>query len=109
MVREGISMEKCTDLYRLGHNTLTATRYQDETLGPMSDPTLDPGFLLLHSNAQHHVTSNKIPLTYHVLVHPKSQQGFDQSFVLIASVKHGGSTMMIATSEKAVVKKIMNV
>lgn len=36
----GISMDGNKDLYRLGNRTLTAVRYQDVILGPMSDPML---------------------------------------------------------------------
>ncbi|KAI4883578.1 hypothetical protein NFI96_009970, partial [Prochilodus magdalenae] len=58
MVCGGISLEGRTDLYRLDNGTLTATRYQDEILGPLVRPYADPvglGFLLVHNNAQAHV------------------------------------------------------
>ncbi|KAI4872921.1 hypothetical protein NFI96_005299 [Prochilodus magdalenae] len=54
----GISLEGCTDLYRLDNGTLTAIRYQDEILGPVVRPyagAVGPGFLLVHNNAQPHV------------------------------------------------------
>ena len=40
MVWGGISMEGRTDFYRLDNGTLTATRYQDEILGPIVGPAL---------------------------------------------------------------------
>ncbi|KAI4901714.1 hypothetical protein NFI96_000200 [Prochilodus magdalenae] len=58
MVWVGISLEGCTDLYRLDNDTLTAIRYQDEILGPVVRPyagAVGPGFLLVHNNAQAHV------------------------------------------------------
>lgn len=44
-----ITMEGCTDLYRLSNSTLTAFRYQDEILGHTVSPhaaAVGPGFLL---------------------------------------------------------------
>ncbi|KAI4878552.1 hypothetical protein NFI96_016749, partial [Prochilodus magdalenae] len=58
MVWGGISLEGCTDLYRLDNDTLTAIRYQDEILGPVVRPyagAVGPGFLLVHNNTRPHV------------------------------------------------------
>ncbi|KAI4877436.1 hypothetical protein NFI96_026930, partial [Prochilodus magdalenae] len=58
MVWGGISLEECTDLYRLDNDTLTAIRYQDEILVPVVRPyagAVGPGFLLVHNNARPHV------------------------------------------------------
>ncbi|KAI4900632.1 hypothetical protein NFI96_029195 [Prochilodus magdalenae] len=58
MVWGGISLEGCTDLYRLDNGTVTAIRYQDEILGPVVRPytgAVGPGFLLVHNNARPHV------------------------------------------------------
>ncbi|KAI4876818.1 hypothetical protein NFI96_009587, partial [Prochilodus magdalenae] len=58
MVWGGISLEGCTDLYRLDNGTLAAIRYQDEILGPVVRPyagAVGPGFLLVHNNARPHV------------------------------------------------------
>ncbi len=40
MVWGGRCMEGRTDLYRLDNGTMTAIRYRDEILDPLSDPTL---------------------------------------------------------------------
>ncbi|KAI4891845.1 hypothetical protein NFI96_029011 [Prochilodus magdalenae] len=58
MVWGGISLEGCTDLYRLDNGSLTAIGYQDEILGPVVRPyagAVGPGFLLVHNNARPHV------------------------------------------------------
>uniref|UniRef100_A0A8C4RYD8 Tc1-like transposase DDE domain-containing protein n=1 Tax=Erpetoichthys calabaricus TaxID=27687 RepID=A0A8C4RYD8_ERPCA len=58
MVWGGISMEGCTDLYRLENATLTAIRYRDEILGSTVRPyagAVGPGFLLVRDNAQPYV------------------------------------------------------
>ncbi|KAI4871216.1 hypothetical protein NFI96_003482 [Prochilodus magdalenae] len=60
MVWGGISLEGCTDLYRLDNGTLllTAIRHRDEILGPVVRPytgAVGPGFLLVHNNARPHV------------------------------------------------------
>ncbi|KAK3539034.1 hypothetical protein QTP86_023626 [Hemibagrus guttatus] len=58
MVWGGISIEGCTDLYRLDNGTLTAIRYRDEIPGPIVRPytgAVGPGFLLLHDNVRPHV------------------------------------------------------
>ncbi|KAK3552357.1 hypothetical protein QTP86_011292 [Hemibagrus guttatus] len=60
MIWGGISIEGCTDLYRLDNGTLTAIRYLDEIFGPIFRPytgAVGPGFLLVHDNARHHVAS----------------------------------------------------
>lgn len=58
MVWGGISIEGCTDLYRLDNGTQAAIRYLDEILGPIVRPhtgAVGPGFLLAHDNARPHV------------------------------------------------------
>ncbi len=58
LVWGGISMEGCTDLYRLDNGTLSAIRYQNETLGPIVRPyagAVCTRFLLVHGNARPHV------------------------------------------------------
>ncbi|MCJ8738325.1 hypothetical protein PDJAM_G00034520 [Pangasius djambal] len=58
MVWGGISMEGCTDFYRLDNGTLTAIRYRDEILGCIVRRyagAVGPGFLLVHDNARPHV------------------------------------------------------
>lgn len=58
MVWGGISIEGCTDLYRLDNGTQDAIRYLDEILGPIVRPhtgAVGPGFLLAHDNARPHV------------------------------------------------------
>ncbi|KAI4882733.1 hypothetical protein NFI96_028535, partial [Prochilodus magdalenae] len=58
MVWGGISLNGRTDLYRLDNGTLTAIRYQNETLGPVVRPyagAVGPGFLLVHNNARPNV------------------------------------------------------
>ncbi|KAI4889351.1 hypothetical protein NFI96_010279 [Prochilodus magdalenae] len=57
MVWGGISLEGCTNLYRLDNGTLTAIRHRDKILGPLR-PYADgvrPGFLLVHNNDRPHV------------------------------------------------------
>ncbi|KAI4904836.1 hypothetical protein NFI96_002911 [Prochilodus magdalenae] len=58
MVWGGISLEGCTDLYRLDNGTLTAITYRDEILEALVRPyagAVGPGLLLVHNNARPHV------------------------------------------------------
>lgn len=54
----GISLEGCTDLYRLDNGSLMAIRYWNEILGPIVRiyaGAVGPGYLLVHDNTQPHV------------------------------------------------------
>ncbi|KAI4883629.1 hypothetical protein NFI96_012926 [Prochilodus magdalenae] len=58
MVWGGVSLEGCTDLYRLDNGTPTAIRHQDEILRPLVRPcagAVGPGFLLVQNNARPYV------------------------------------------------------
>lgn len=49
----GISLEGCTDLYRLDNGTLMAIRYWNEIFGPIVriyTGAVGPGYLLVHDN-----------------------------------------------------------
>lgn len=55
MVWRDMSMEGCTDLYRLCNGTLTPISYWGEILGPVLRPYADaedPGVLLVHHSTQ---------------------------------------------------------
>lgn len=55
IVWEDISMERCTDFYKLGNGTLTGIKYWDEILGPIVRPygnAVGFGFFLLHNKAR---------------------------------------------------------
>ena len=58
MVCGGISMEGCTDLYRLNNGPLTAIIYRNKIRGPIVRPyagAVGPEFLLVHDDARPHV------------------------------------------------------
>lgn len=58
MICGAISLEGCTDLYRLGNGRLTVMRHRDEILGPIVRRyagAMGPRLLLVHNNACPHV------------------------------------------------------